>query len=85
MARKAKLELEEQVATSETPRPTNLRADRAPSDGYVLAVDGKMKARFETSEQAMTAAQKLKQSYPVVKITVFDAAAGSYTPIELQE
>ena len=36
-------------------KPANLRANAMPIDGYVLSVDGKLKTRFETSEEAMTA------------------------------
>ena len=56
-----------------------------PSNGYVLSVDGKLKTRFETSEEAMTAAVALKQSYPVIQISVFDAAARSHLPVALPE
>lgn len=75
----------QEIKHQETKRPTNLRADVMPSSGYVLAVDGKLKKRFETSEEAMTAAVKLKQDYPVIQVAVFDATARSYTPVALPE
>ena len=56
-----------------------------PHDGYVLSVDGKLKTRFETSEEAMTAGLKLKESFPVIQVAVFDATAQNYTPVVLQE
>jgi len=71
--------------SSKTKKPENLRANVTPSDGYVLSVDGKLKARFETSEAAMTAAVKLKQGYPVIQVAVYDATARSYTPVALPE
>jgi hypothetical protein len=74
-----------EIKLNETKRPVNLRADVMPSDGYVLAVDGKLKTRFNTSEEAMTAGLKLKQTYPVIQVAVFDAAARSYTPVTLPE
>ena len=67
--------------SSKTEKPTNLRANMMPIDGYVLSVDGKFKTRFETSDEAMTAAVALKQNYPVVQVAVFDAAARSYSPV----
>ena len=70
---------------SNTEKPTNLRADVMPSNGYVLSVDGKLKTRFDTSDEAMTAAVALKQNYPVVQIAVYDAAARSYSPVALPE
>ncbi len=81
-----KLEKIEKVEKIEkTERPANLRADVMPKDGYVLSVDGKLKRRFETSDEAMSAGVKLKQSYPVIQVAVFDASARSYTPVVLPE
>ncbi len=71
--------------SGKTAKPVNLRANAMPTDGYILTVDGKLKTRFETSDEAMTAGVKLKQSYPVVQIAVFDATARSYTPVVLPE
>jgi hypothetical protein len=76
---------QQEIKLHETKRPTNLRADAVPDDGYVLSVDGKLKKRFETSDEAMTAGMKLKQDYPVIQVAVFDAAARSYTPVALPE
>ena len=63
-------------------RPVNLRANAMPADGYVLAVDGKLKTRFDTAQEAMAAGSKLKQRYPVIQVQVFDAAERMYTPVE---
>jgi hypothetical protein len=71
--------------SAEKTRPTNLSANVLPSDGFVLSVDGKLKGRYETSADAMTAGLKLKQSYPVLQVSVFDGAARSYTPVNLPE
>jgi len=62
-------------------KPATPRTDMVPTDGYVLSVDGKLKAKFETSEAAMAAGLKLKQTYPVLQVQVFDAGARSYTPV----
>lgn len=74
----------EQQMSKDTKTPANPRADAVPTDGYVLSVDGKLKARYETSEEAMAAGSKLKQSFPVIHIEVFDAANRVYIPVELQ-
>jgi hypothetical protein len=66
-------------------KPANLRANAMPADGFVLAVDGKLKARYDTAQEAMTAGAKLKQSYPVIQVAVFDAAERMYKPVELVE
>ena len=62
-------------------RPANLGANEVPSDGYVLSIDGMLKARYETLAEAMTAGSKLKQQYPVVHVAVFDATTRKYTPV----
>ena len=70
---------------SQDKKPANLRANAMPTDGFVLAVDGKLKARYETAKEAMTAGEKLKQSFPVIQVAVYDAAARKYTPVQAQE
>jgi hypothetical protein len=69
----------------DTKKPANLRANAMPIDGYVLSVDGKLKTRYESSKDAMAAGTKLKQSYPIIQVAVYDAAQRNYTPVELHE
>jgi hypothetical protein len=69
----------------EAAKPTNLRANAIPTDGFVLSIDGKLKARYETSQEATAAGTKLKQSYPAIQVSVFDAAERTYTPLVPQE
>ena len=71
--------------SSKNEKPANLRANVTPNDGYVLSVDGKLKTRFDTSDEAMTVGLELKQKYPVVQVAVFDATARSYAPVVLLE
>jgi len=71
--------------TQATKKPANLSVNAMPSDGYVMAVDGKLKARYESESDAMAAAAKLKQSYPVLKVAVYDAAQRTYTAVDSQE
>ena len=71
--------------SAEKTRPVNLAANAVPSDGYVLSVDGKLKNKFATPEDAMAAGLKLKQSFPVLQVAVFDGAAQSYTLVKLPE
>ena len=73
---------EEHHVSEETKRPTNLRADILPKDGFVLTIDGKMKTRYETAEDAAAAGTKLKERYPVIQVTVYDAAARVYTQLD---
>ena len=71
-------ELKSQVAK----KPLNQRADATPTNGFILSVDGKLKAQYETAKEAETAAIKLKQSYPVIKVEVYDAVARLYTAVD---
>jgi len=71
--------------SDDTRKSKNLSANAMPKDGFALSVDGKLKMMYETAKEAMTAASKLKQSYPVVQVVVYDAAERVYTPVELQE
>jgi hypothetical protein len=86
MAEKSSDKLSEKLAEKlnekASEKPANLRANAMPTEGFVLAVDGKLKTRFETSKEAMAAGAKLKQSYPVIQVAVYDAAERAYTPIE---
>lgn len=62
-------------------KPTNLRANTRPTDGYVLSVDGKLKQRYDVLKEAQTAAEKLKERFPVIQIAIYDAAAQTYSEI----
>jgi hypothetical protein len=80
------LELKTQeLKLHETKKPEKLRADLMPLEGFVLSVDGKLKMRYETSKDAMAAASKLKQKYPVLQIAIYDAAERNYTRVESGE
>lgn len=78
-------DIKETKEIKETKRPANLRANAIPTDGYVLSVDGKLKTRFETSKEALTAAAKLKETYPVIQVAVYDAAERTYSSVESAE
>ena len=66
-------------------KPAQVRADAIPTDGYILTVDGKLKTRYETEQDAATEAAKLKQRFPVIQVSVYDAAARTYTAVDTQE
>jgi len=67
--------------TEKAKSPAALRANARPTDGYVLSVDGKWKQRYDTSAEAMAAGEKLKEKFPVIQISVYDAAEGTYSAI----
>jgi hypothetical protein len=68
-----------------TLKPENLRANAVPTDGYVLSVDGKLKAQYETANEAAAEGSKLKQRFPMIQVAVYDAAKRTYTPVDSQE
>jgi hypothetical protein len=75
----------EQPMENAAARPKNLSANRIPSEGYVLEIDGKFKSQFETSEAAMKAALELKNKYPPIQVNVYDAKAHTRTLVALEK
>jgi hypothetical protein len=73
----------QEIKLQETKKPTNLRANPMPVDGFVLSIDGKLKKRYESSEDAMAAGTKLKKNFPALQVAVYDATGRNYTPVEL--
>jgi hypothetical protein len=62
---------------------SNKRGDALPTDGYAVEVDRKIKSRYATSEEALKAGLAIKRTFPVVQVTVFDAAERTRKPVEL--
>jgi hypothetical protein len=57
------------------PRPEKAaRADRPPSEGFVVVVDGHFKSEFDAAEAAEASGRTLKSSYPMLQIEIYDAA-----------
>jgi hypothetical protein len=54
-------------------RPRNPRAYTVPVEGYVVEVDGKLKAEYATAEAAFAAGCEIKKSYPRVQVKIYDA------------
>jgi len=69
----------------EIKKPANLPANAMPKDGYVLAVDGKLKTRFENADDATAAGEKLKRDFPVVQVAIYNAVERIYTPVTASE
>jgi hypothetical protein len=51
-----------------------LRADRPPTEGFTVIVDGHFKSDFETLDAAEASGRKLRSTYPMLKIEIYDAA-----------
>ena len=74
-----------ELKPQESKKPANLRANAMPVDGFVLSVDGKLKTRYASATDALAAGAKLKQTYPVIQIAVYDASERKYLPVGAQE
>jgi hypothetical protein len=74
--KKPKIEAEEQQ-----PRKI-IRADKAPTDGYSLVVDGHFKSHHETVEAAEEAGMALKNQFQMLQVQVYDAATKTRSMIE---
>jgi hypothetical protein len=49
------------------------RADRPPTEGFVVIVDGHFKSEFDTLEAAEASGRKLKSTYPMLQVEIYDA------------
>jgi hypothetical protein len=56
-----------------TPRKI-VRADKAPTEGYSLVVDGHFKSHHDTVEAAEEAGVALKNKFQMLQVQVYDAA-----------
>ena len=52
-----------------------LRADRPPTEGFAMIVDGHFKSDFESLDAAEASGRELKSSYPMLQIEIYDAAS----------
>ena len=63
------------VLSVDEPAPKKTpRADRPPTEGFVVIVDGHFKSEFATIEAAEVSGRKLKSTYPMLQIEIYDAA-----------
>ena len=63
-------------------RPRNIPANTAPTDGFSLEVDAKAKSQYPTLEAAMNVGAELKRKFPMLQVTIYDAAARIRTLVE---
>jgi hypothetical protein len=60
-------------------RPRNIPANTYPTDGFSLEVDAKIKSQHPTLEAAMKIGAELKRKFPMIQVTIHDAAAKTRT------
>ncbi|AJA61522.1 hypothetical protein JEY40_34995 [Bradyrhizobium japonicum] len=67
------------VHSIEEPEPRAPRADRLPTEGFVIIVDGHFKPMLDTAEAAESSGRALKSTYPMLKIEIYDAVTKART------
>jgi len=77
--KKPKIEAEEQ------PTRHIIRADKPPTSGYSLVVDGHFKSHHDTIEAAERTGLALKNQFQMLQVQVYDAATKTRSLIELPE
>ena len=73
---------EERHDEIEEAAPRNIPANTAPTEGFSLEVDGKIKSQYPTAEAAMAVGGELKRKFPVLQVMIYDAVAKTRTLVE---
>ena len=64
-----------EITLSDEPQPRNIqRADIAPSDGFALVVDGRLKTKYDDEAAAKKAATDLLSRFPKLQVQIYNAA-----------
>ncbi len=66
-------------------RPRNMSPNTYPTEGFSLEVDGKIKSQHPTADAATKVGAELKHKFPMLKVTIYDAAAKTRTPVQAAE
>jgi hypothetical protein len=61
------------IEAAEQQPPQIIRADKAPTNGYSLVVDGHFKSHYDTVEAAEEAGMALKNKFQMLQVQVYDA------------
>ena len=62
------------VLSLDEPEPKKmLRADRPPAEGFAIVIDGQFKTEFDTVAAAEASGRKLKSTYPMLQVQIYDA------------
>ncbi len=59
-----------------------MRADRAPTDGYTIVVDGHFKSHYDTREAAQESGRELKSRFQMLQVEIYDSATQTRSLIE---
>jgi hypothetical protein len=68
---------------AEEPPPRNAqRADIIPTEGFAMAVDGKLKGNFADEQAAKAAGEELLEKFPMLRVEVHNAETGVRTKVD---
>jgi hypothetical protein len=68
---------------ADEPQPRKIiRADKAPTEGYSLVVDGHFKSHHDAVEAAEEAGMALKNRYQMLQVQVYDAVTKTRSMVE---
>src|ERR1700682_3390960 len=70
------------IETEEAPPRRIIRADKAPTSGYSLVVDGHFKSHHDTVEAAEQTGMALKNQFQMLQVQVYDAETKTRSMIE---
>jgi hypothetical protein len=71
-----------EITLSDEPQPRNIqRADIAPSDGFALVVDGRLKTKYDDEAAAKKAATDLLSRFPKLQVQIYNAATKTRSSI----
>jgi hypothetical protein len=71
-----------EITLTEEPQPRNIqRADIAPSDGFALVVDGRLKTKYDDEAAAKKAAADLLGRFPKLQVQIYNAATKTRSSI----
>jgi hypothetical protein len=57
------------------------RGVQLPSGGYAIVVEGELKTRFETRDGAIKGARYLKQRFPSLRISIYEAETNELSAV----
>ena len=64
-----------EITLNDEPRPKNIqRADIAPSEGFALVVDGRLKTKYDDEATAKKAGADLLSRFPKLQVQIYNAA-----------
>ena len=67
--------MKKRIRPVEEPEQKTLpRADRIPAEGFVIIVDGHFKSVYDSVTAAEVSGRKLKSTYPMLQVQIYDAA-----------